>query len=152
MKKIFVSVIALFLVALLSSCSATKSDDVINPNSDFLYFYGKDCPHCQELNRELNALGMYSLVSIEKRETYYNNDNRLLFLAATEALWLESSRVGVPFVLDRRTKEYAIWVQPALALLATRIGQREEMDFLNEDEIIEDNSDETQRDDEIITE
>ena len=152
MKKILVSIIALFLVALLWSCSTPKSDDIINPDSDFLYFYGKDCPHCQELNRELESLGMYSLVSIEKRETYYNNDNRLLFLAATEALWLEQSRVGVPFVLDRRTREYAIWVQPALALLSTRIGQREEIDFWTEGKIIEDNFDEIQWDKEVVTE
>lgn len=121
MKKIF-SFICIFGALLLTSCGNQVSDDIINPNSDFLYFYGKTCPHCQELNAQLEELDMYSLVSIEKRETYYNNENRLMFLAATEALWLEASKVGVPFVLDRRTREYAIGVQPALALLATRIG------------------------------
>ena len=82
---------------------------------------------------------MYSLVSIEKRETYFNNDNRLLFLAATEELWIEPSRVWVPFVLDRRTREYAIWVQPILALLSTRIGQDDVQDVsFEEDNNIQD--------------
>ncbi len=152
MKKIIFGLLTVLIFALSSCVPTSVSDDIINPDSDFLYFYGKDCPHCQELNRELESLGMYSLVSIEKRETYYNNDNRLMFLAATEALWLESSKVGVPFVLDRRTREHAIWVQPALALLATRIGEREEIDFWTEDEIVEDNSDEIQWDEKIITE
>ncbi|MCH8518502.1 hypothetical protein LAT59_01955 [Candidatus Gracilibacteria bacterium] len=122
MKKLLL-VLLLLSSLIFISCSETTGDDIINPNSDFLYFYGKTCPHCQELNKELEALDMYSLVSIEKRETYFNNDNRLLFLAATEELGIDPSRVGVPFVLDRRTREYAIGVQPAIALLSTRIGQ-----------------------------
>lgn len=151
MKKILIF-LSVFSIFILAGCATPASDDIINPDSDFLYFYGKTCPHCQELNKELETLGMYSLVSIEKRETYYNNENRLMFLAATEALWLESSKVGVPFMLDRRTREYAIWVQPALALLATRIGEREEIDFWPEESIPEDNSDTIQWDDKIITE
>ena len=81
---------------------------------------------------------MYSLVSIEKRETYFNNDNRLLFLAATEELWIDPSRVWVPFVLDRRTREYAIWVQPILELLSTRLGQDNVQDISIEDNNIQD--------------
>ena len=138
MKKIL-SVLLLFLSFFLISCSEPSSDDIINPQSDFLYFWGKTCPHCQDLNRELENLDMYSLVSIEKRETYFNNDNRLLFLAATEELWIEPSRVWVPFVLDRRTREYAIWVQPILALLSTRIGQDDVQDVsFEEDNNIQD--------------
>jgi len=85
MKKIL-SLLLLLASFFLISCSESVSDDIINPNSDFLYFWGKTCPHCQDLNKELEKLDMYSLVSIEKRETYFNNDNRLLFLAATQEL------------------------------------------------------------------
>jgi len=85
MKKIF-AVLMLSLSFFLISCTQQGDEDIINPNSDFLYFWGKTCPHCLELNAELERLDMYSQVSIEKRETYFNNDNRLLFLAATQEL------------------------------------------------------------------
>ncbi len=124
----------------LISCTQQGDEDIINPNSDFLYFWGKTCPHCLELNAELERLDMYSQVSIEKRETYFNNDNRLLFLAATQELWIDPGKVWVPFALDRRTREYAIWVQPALALFATRIGQREEIEMWISDDILDEDS------------
>lgn len=119
MKKIFF----LFFVSLffLVSCGQTQNPDIINPESDFVYFYGATCPHCQELNKRLSELGMYDLVSIEKRETYYNNANRELFLEVTKTLGIEQDKVWVPFVLDRRTREYAVGVEPALKLFSTRL-------------------------------
>ena len=72
---------------------------------------------------------MYSLVSIEKRETYFNSQNNLMFQAAIEELGINPSNVWVPFILDRRTREHAIWVWPAIELLSTRIDQNNSSDI-----------------------
>ncbi len=129
MKKILA---ILWLTAFfLVSCSGTNSADIINPDSDFLYFYWATCPHCQELNRMVEEEDLFSKVSVEKREVFFNNENRELFLATTNALGLNESEVGVPFVLNRKTWEYAIGTQPAYNLFSdtwsTQKDEEEEM-------------------------
>lgn len=121
MKKIL-SLLLVASIFILASC-AWSSNDIINPDSDFIYFYGATCPHCQELNAKIKDEDLFSTVSVEKREVYYNNDNRDLFLATTNKLGLSESEVGVPFVMDRATGEFAVWVDPALTLLKSRLWE-----------------------------
>jgi len=114
MKKI---IALLWLVLILASCAGgSNSNDIINPESEFLYFYGASCPHCQELNGLVEDEDLFSKISVEKREVYFNSTNQELFTETVKALWINQSEVGVPFVLQRSTGEFAVWVQPALAL------------------------------------
>jgi hypothetical protein len=76
MKKI-IFIVALFMSLLgLSACSLTpESDDIINPDADYVYFFGKTCPHCQEMNAWMAEDGTHDKHAIEKREVYFNADN-----------------------------------------------------------------------------
>lgn len=125
MKKILTVLCVWICLLIFSSCSSTDtaSNDIIQQNSDFLYFYGITCTHCQELNTLLEQKDMYSKVSIEKREVYRNSQNSLLFQAVAKKLWVAPEDMAVPFVLDRRTREYVTGVGPAMALFETRINQ-----------------------------
>ena len=114
MKKIFLILIVAVLA--LSSCAGDNSNDIINPEAQFLYFYGATCPHCQKLNAEVKKEDLFSKVTIEKREIYYNNENREIFLALTKKLGIPSSEAGVPFVYNKTTKKYSIGVEPALVM------------------------------------
>lgn len=113
MKKIvLVLVSALFILA---SCG-NKNQDIINPDAEFRYFYGATCPHCQELNKRVEKEDLFSKISVEKREVYFNNDNREKFLEVTKEMGLDESKVGVPFVMHKASGEYAIGVDNALEL------------------------------------
>lgn len=69
----------LALTFLLVSCGGSSAD-IINPDAEYLYFYGATCPHCQELNKKIQDAGIIDQLSVEKREVYYNSANNALFL------------------------------------------------------------------------
>jgi glutaredoxin len=120
MKKILsLLILSLFL---LVSCGDRPPVDIINPDAEYLYFYGATCPHCQELNRIAEERDLYSQISIEKREVYQNAENRDLFLALIEKIEPDSD--GVPFVYDTVTGEVAVGVRPALELMTSRLGSK----------------------------
>lgn len=134
MKKI----ISLLIVSLvfLASCG-NNNKDIINPDAEFLYFYGATCPHCQELNKRVEQEDLFSKISVEKREVYYNNDNREKFLEVTKGLGLESSKVGVPFVVHKESGEYSVGVDKALELFKKDFSKVMEESPLEDIEIIE---------------
>jgi len=113
MKKILLWILTMFL---LVSCGEPK--DVINPDADYLYFYGATCPHCQQLNKKITAAGGIEQYSVEKREVYFNKDNSALFSEAVEGIGIDESRVGVPFALEKATGRYAIGVDPVFNLIS----------------------------------
>ncbi len=102
----------------IASCSLTPAaDDIINPEADYVYFYGKTCPHCQEMNAWMRENDTHSKFAIEKREVYFNPENSAAFTAVTNALGMEEWSAGVPFMLRKSDNEYRIWVEPIKKLL-----------------------------------
>lgn len=124
MKKLLLLALTTLL---LISCGGSQqaSTDIINPDADFLYFYGATCPHCQELNKMLDDWDYLSKISVEKREVYYNDVNRDSFLAVTKKLGLSERDTGVPFVLDKATGKHVTGVTDAFELLISKIWEAE---------------------------
>jgi len=118
MKKITLALIAALFI--LASCGKSAPVDIINPDAEYLYFFGATCPHCQELNRLAEEEDLYSKIAIEKREVYFNNENREAFLKLVEEI--KPERDGVPFVYDKITGEYAVGVEPALEMFKNRLN------------------------------
>lgn len=122
MKKYFVILSCIAIsIFWLSSCGQAASQDIINPDSEYIYYYGATCPHCQELNKIAQENNLWDKISIEKLEVYNNAQNRDEFLALVKELGITDS--GVPFVYDKVTGKYAVGVKPALELLTSRLGQ-----------------------------
>ena len=112
-KTIFLLITGLFL---LVSCGGSNNADIINPDAEYLYFYGATCPHCQELNKRVKDEDLFSTITVEKREVYYNNENRDLFLETAKELGLEEGKVWVPFVLHKQSGQFSIGTDGALEL------------------------------------
>jgi len=129
MKKILSLLIASLFI--LTSCGDRPPLDIINPDAEYLYFYGITCPHCQELNRIAEERDLYSQISIEKREVYNNAENRDIFLELIKDIQPDSD--GVPFVYDRVTGEVAVWVRPALEMMTARLWQNSVSDDVDEE-------------------
>lgn len=117
MKKIIISI---FMTLFLLSCGG-GSADIINPDAEYLYFYGATCPHCQELNRKIKEADILDKLSLEKREVYYNSENNKLFLQTAKDLEIEEGSIWVPFVLEKATWEYVIWVDWAFEMLSSSL-------------------------------
>ena len=105
MKKILFTLIAALFI--LASCGGEKAPvDIINPDAEYLYFYGASCPHCQELNAIAQERDLYSQIPVEKREVWSNPENNQMFQDLIEELEYEGA--GVPFVYDKVTGEVAV--------------------------------------------
>ncbi len=126
MKKI---VVLFLLIFALTSCA--KSQDIINPEAEYRYFFWATCPHCQELNRLLESADVLSQISVEKREVYHNTENRQIFADLVAQLKPRSD--GVPFVYDTVSWEVAVWVAPAFKLLTSRIESSPEETSMQEE-------------------
>lgn len=118
MKKI---ILVLLASLALVSCVERAEVDIINPDAEYLYFYGATCPHCQNLNKQVKELDLFSHISVEKREVYHSNGNRAVFSETAKKLGLKESDMSVPFVYDTVSWEYAVGVGPALALFQSRL-------------------------------
>lgn len=107
MKKILI--IAGIFLMFLTSCGNTNSQvNIINPDADFVYFYGATCPHCQELNDRVKEVDLFSKISVEKREVWFNKANQAKFYETAASLWLKESDLSVPFVYDKTTGKHAV--------------------------------------------
>lgn len=118
MKKIL---LILSICVFLVSCGQSNSTDIINPDADFLYFFWATCPHCQELNNIIKDEDLFSKITVEKREVYFNQDNQKIFTDTIQKIGLNPDETGVPFVYDRVSETHAVWVDPALDLFKIRL-------------------------------
>ena len=112
MKKLL---LFLGLAIALVSCTPV-SDDIINPDAEYLYFYGKTCPHCKEVNAYMAENNTHANYSIEKREVYQNSENQKMFQVVTASLGIPEGTVWVPFVVNKATWEYVIGTDPVKEL------------------------------------
>ena len=117
MKKI---ILAVFATLLLISCGWTQKD-IINPDAEYLYFYGGTCPHCIELNKQLDEADILEQLSIEKREVYYNKDNQQKFQELVDELGIPSGEAGVPFVYEKATKTHVVGTDGAFEMLSNSL-------------------------------
>lgn len=117
MKKLLLIALATFL---LVSCGGTQKD-IINPDAEYLYFYWATCPHCIELNKQLDEADILDQLSVEKREVWYNNDNQAAFQAIVDKIWLDESKVWVPFVYEKATWEHVVGTDQAFEMLSNSL-------------------------------
>ena len=98
MKKYITIIIALilFITPVHTNALSTK-----NESSENIYlFYGKECPHCEELMKYLDELFLdtkYNDVKLYKYETWHNkeNDNKRIEVGKI----LDEESVGVPYMV-----------------------------------------------------
>ena len=98
MKKYITIIIALilFIAPVHTNALSTK-----NESSEKIYlFYGKECPHCEELMKYLDELFLdtkYNDVKLYKYETWHNkeNDNKRIEVGKI----LDEESVGVPYMV-----------------------------------------------------
>lgn len=62
------------------------------------FFYGSTCPHCHDVLEWMEENGVESLVEVEKKEVYQDQDNSQQLSAAAQSCGIPLDRVGVPFV------------------------------------------------------
>ncbi|MDD2870975.1 MAG: hypothetical protein PHS49_03210 [Candidatus Gracilibacteria bacterium] len=106
MKKIIIAIISLFFLFSCSGNTNLDMKDVINPDADYVYFFGKTCSHCIKVAEYFNANDIMNKYKIEKREVWENEDNAKIFNEKIEDLGINPEEVGVPFVVRKNDNKY----------------------------------------------
>jgi glutaredoxin len=71
------------------------------PQSDIIYYYGKDCPHCQNVSKFLDDNKIAEKVQFEKKEVESNMQNALEMQKRAGECQIDTKNLGVPFVWAR---------------------------------------------------
>ncbi|HUV02379.1 MAG TPA: cytochrome c biogenesis protein CcdA [Desulfobacteria bacterium] len=93
----FLSILALVILALFLANVASVPAATAKSTVSLYYFYGADCPHCQEFTPVIDELEQeYPELDVHKREISYNETNSDLFNAFIQAY--DPPAVDIPAV------------------------------------------------------
>lgn len=92
MKRILVLIISFFMLFGFGFSFA-------NADTSYIFYWGQWCPHCANVESYFKAVDVENKITIDKREVYNNSENAAKFTSDVERLWLDSSKVWVPFLI-----------------------------------------------------
>ncbi|MFA6184337.1 MAG: hypothetical protein WC682_04535 [Parcubacteria group bacterium] len=75
----------------------TESSTVANI-SGTIYYYGEECPHCENVIAYLDQNDIYNKVKFVKKEVWHNQENGKELTQAATKCGLDPKNIGVPFV------------------------------------------------------
>ncbi len=79
--------------------SATlPTDDSGDPNASIVYYYGRECPHCKDLEKFLEENKIAEKLPFAKKEVWHNAKNSSEMRERANACGLREESLGVPFI------------------------------------------------------
>jgi glutaredoxin len=66
--------------------------------SSIMYFYGKECPHCQEVEKFIADNKISDKVKYDSLEVWHNPENAKVMKEKAQDCGLPTDQIGVPFV------------------------------------------------------
>jgi glutaredoxin-related protein len=99
LRVILIAMMFLLLGAGLWLWSSSSQDSgeatSMTAGSDIVLFYGKECPHCQDLDKKIKENKIDEKVKFDSLEVWHNAENRKIFKdKAFEYAWV-LSQVGI---------------------------------------------------------
>ncbi len=98
-KRLFIFILILMLFGLFSNFFIVSGE---NKNSTKVYyFWGEGCSHCKNVlsSGVLEEVEKIDGVKIDKREVYFNQENRNLYFNFVERLQVPQIQRGIPFLV-----------------------------------------------------
>jgi hypothetical protein len=104
-KSIFILIGAVIIAGIIWywSKASQKDENIteINREAQLILFYGRECPHCQELEKFIADNGIRDKVSFENLEVYHNKNNSQFLLEKAKGCGISENEIGVPFFYTR---------------------------------------------------
>lgn len=100
MKKYILGALIVIIAGGLIYLALGKKNtgSTINPNADIIYYHGKGCPHCANVEDFMAKNNVESVVKIEKAEIFFNKDNAAVFKEKAAACGIPQEQMGVPLL------------------------------------------------------
>lgn len=102
---------------------------------DYILFYGNGCPHCAKVERFAKENWLSQKFDFVFKEVYFNKNNLLELQWYLDKLSLDSSQIGVPFLVINNKNEcsYINWSTPIIDFFQKKL----DMFVVSQDENVE---------------
>lgn len=78
--------------------SNSQNNQVAQNNSSIIFFYGEQCPHCQDVEKYIADHQLDQKVQFSKLEVWSNQANANLMAQKAAGCKLQTGQIGVPFL------------------------------------------------------
>lgn len=106
-KKIIIFLLVFIILAggiwYWGSISQKSADEdmAINEKADIILFYGRECPHCKDVEEFIEKNGIREKVSFENVEVWHNKENARIILEKAKECGQDEKTLAVPFLYVR---------------------------------------------------
>lgn len=125
MKKIiFIILIVIAALFIGKKISQVALPDYPDDQADLILYWGKGCPHCENVKKYIRENNLDNKLKIAYREVYYDNGNQTK-LEETVKLCPEvdvTQGVGVPLAFDPKEKKCILGDEPTIEWLKNKIN------------------------------
>ena len=99
---IIVAILAVILLGIyFTGGFAGDTTPTTDPNAKgIILFYGRECPHCKEVEDFISANNIASTVQFVQSEVWHNKANAQLLGQKVQICKITGDTVGVPFLFD----------------------------------------------------
>lgn len=105
LRVILIAMMFLLLGAGLWLWSSSYQDNgqatPMTEDSGIVLFYGQECPHCQDLEKEIEEDKLAEKVKFDSLEVWHNAENRKIFKDKAFECGFAEDQLGVPFLYAR---------------------------------------------------
>ncbi len=78
----------------------TKPQEATGITSDVILFYGRECPHCLDVEKFIEENKIAEKVQFDRLEVFHNSKNQAILTAKAQECGINEAEVGVPFLFD----------------------------------------------------
>ena len=104
-KAIVLGVVSLLLLAVglwFWGSASQKTSSVPTPvATDIIFFFGQECPHCQDVEKFVSANKISDKVKFDSLEVWHNSANADLMLQKAGECGISKDSVGVPLLYSK---------------------------------------------------
>ena len=99
---LFIVIAAIVGVIYLAFYQGGSSPDVNESQlGDIVLFYGRECPHCQALEKSLADEKIAEKIKFDQVEVYHSQKNAGIMKKKADACGIKSDELGVPFLFAK---------------------------------------------------
>lgn len=102
LRIVLVALMFMLLGAGLWLWSSSEQDSgqatPIIAGSDIILFYGKECPHCHDLEKKIEEDKLAEKVKFDSLEVWHNAENKKVFVNKAFECGIAEKDLGVPFL------------------------------------------------------
>jgi len=124
MKKIIIALLIIVAIAYGGKMiSKISLPDYPDSEADLILYWGKGCPHCENVKKYIRENNLDDKIKIDYREVYYDNGNQKK-LEETVKFCPEidvTQGIGVPLSFDPKEKKCILGDTPAIDWLKSKI-------------------------------